>query len=188
MISSPKTIAGILFFVAATQFILALTIAETGYPGYSIANNYISDLGIGPSALVFNISVILLGLFTLTATYYLHKTFTVKLETILLVVAALATMGVGIFTENSEPFHDIFSVIVFSFGGLAVLASSRMLHRPLSIISIILGLLILITLPLYIGGFYAGLGSGGMERIIVYPLLIWMIGFSSFLMTTPKST
>jgi hypothetical protein len=28
---------------------------------------------------------------------------------------------------------------------------------------------------------YVGLGVGGMERMIVYPILIWMIGFGGFL-------
>jgi hypothetical membrane protein len=57
----PKgTASGALFFIAATQFVLCLIIAEALYPGYSVSNNYISDLGVGPSAIVFNASVFLL--------------------------------------------------------------------------------------------------------------------------------
>lgn len=57
MANSGQRIAGILFFVAVTQFILGLTMAEALYLGYSISENYVSDLGVGPSAIVFNSSV-----------------------------------------------------------------------------------------------------------------------------------
>ena len=54
MTYSKEKVAGMLFFVAATQFVLCLTISEALYPGYSIFGNYISDLGVGPSSIVFN--------------------------------------------------------------------------------------------------------------------------------------
>lgn len=41
-------VAGAFIFVAITQFILGVIVSEALYPGYSIANNYISDLGVGP--------------------------------------------------------------------------------------------------------------------------------------------
>jgi hypothetical membrane protein len=62
-------VAGTLFFIADTQFVLCLIIAEALYPGYSVSANYISDLGVGPSALVFNATVFLLGLLLLVGTY-----------------------------------------------------------------------------------------------------------------------
>jgi hypothetical membrane protein len=65
MAYSKEKVAGMLFFIAATQFVLGLTIAEALYPGYSVSDNYISDLGIGPSAVIFNSSVFLLGLLIL---------------------------------------------------------------------------------------------------------------------------
>jgi hypothetical protein len=30
-------------------------------------------------------------------------------------------------------------------------------------------------------GFYMGLGPGGMERMIVYPALVWLTAFNSYL-------
>jgi hypothetical protein len=29
--------------------------------------------------------------------------------------------------------------------------------------------------------FYLGLGLGGIERFVVYPLLLWMLGFGAYL-------
>ncbi len=61
-----------LFFIAVTQFVLGFTISEALYPGYSVSDNYISDLGIGPSSIIFNSSVFLLGLLLLIGTYFLR--------------------------------------------------------------------------------------------------------------------
>jgi hypothetical membrane protein len=57
---------------------------------------------------------------------------------------------------------------------------------PFNIIVILLGLMSLLAMILFIGNFYLGLGVGGMERMIVYPILIWMIGFGGFLAAFPE--
>jgi len=60
MAYSRERVAGMLFFAAVTQFVLGLSVAEALYPGYSLSDQYISDLGTGPSAIVFNSSVFIL--------------------------------------------------------------------------------------------------------------------------------
>jgi hypothetical membrane protein len=188
MIYSNGKVAGIFFFIAASQFIMGLIVAEALYPGYSISTNYISDLGVGPSSTVFNVSIFLLGLLSIIGTYYLQRAFNFKVVTILLTIAAVAAMGVGIFTENSEPMHMFASFFVFLFSGLSAISSCRLMKYPFNIIVILLGLMSLLALILFIGNIYFGLGVGGMERIIVYPTLIWMIGFGGFLITFPEKS
>lgn len=59
---SGKKVAGALLFIAASQFVFGLVVAEALYPGYSISLNYVSDLGVGPSSsMIFNTSVFLMG-------------------------------------------------------------------------------------------------------------------------------
>ncbi len=181
MIYSNGKVAGIFFFIAASQFILGLIVAEALYPGYSISANYISDLGVGPSSTIFNMSIFLVGLLSIIGTYFLHRTFHDWTITLLLTIAALAAMNVGIFTENSEPMHTIASVLVFFFGGLSAIVSYRLLKSPFSIIAITLGLISLSASIFFIGKFYLGIGVGGIERMIAYPILIWMIGVGGFL-------
>ncbi len=82
-------------------------------------------------------------------------------------------MGVGIFTEKSGPMHMFTSFFVFLFGGLSAIFSCRLMKHPFSIIGILLGLMSLLALILYIGNFYFGLGVGGMERMIVYQIMIF---------------
>lgn len=97
-------------------------------------------------------------------------------------------MGVGIFTENSEPMHTFASFFVFLFSGLSAIFSCRLMKYPFNIIVILLGSTSLLALILFIGNIYFGLGVGGMERMIVYPILIWMIGFGGFLIAYPEKS
>ncbi|NWG10397.1 DUF998 domain-containing protein [Candidatus Bathyarchaeota archaeon] len=193
---STKT-AGALFFIASTQFVLGLIAAEALYPGYSIADNYISDLGIGPSSMIFNSSVFLLGLLSIIGTYFLPRTINFRTLTILLVLMAIGTMGAGIITKTFTITHSAVSSIAFLFSGLSAIASFKVLKMPLSAISVILGLITLGALALFAGGLltsgaytsnetpvsdlFLGIGPGGMERMIVYPTLTWLAGFSGHL-------
>jgi hypothetical protein len=39
----------------------------------------------------------------------------------------------------------------------------------------------LVALILLISGTYLGLEKGGMERMVAYPVLLWAVGFSGYL-------
>ncbi len=199
MAYSREKVAGMLFFIAATQFGLGLIIAEALYPGYSVSDNYISDLGIGPSSIIFNSSVFLLGLLLLSGTYFLRHISNFKTVNMLLLLMAIGAMGVGVFTKDFRTAHGVVTSMAFFFGGLSAISSSKVLKKPLSLISIILGTMTLGALILFSSGmitsgsltsndaydsnFYMGLGPGGMEHMIVYPALMWLAGFSGHLVT-----
>jgi len=194
--SNGKT-AGILFFIASTQFILGLTVSEALYPSYSLSGNYISDLGVGPSSMIFNSSIFLLGLLSIIGAYFLPRNITFRALTILIALMAIGAMGAGVFTKNFAEIHGAVSSIAFMFGGLSAIVSFKVLRMPLSAMSVILGLMSLGALALFAGGlsangifasieaqdsvFFLGIGPGGMERMIVYPALIWLAGFSGHL-------
>jgi len=192
-------VAGVLLFVAVTQFVLCLTIAEALYPGYSVSDNYVSDLGTGPSAIVFNSSVFLLGLLLVIGTYFLRGISDLNMVNVLLFLMAIGAMGVGVFTQDFTVAHGAVASMAFFFSGLSALASAKVMNRPLSLIGTILGAVTLGALALFSIGiitsgsyiddiaydsvFYLGLGPGGMERMIVYPALMWIAGFSGYLAT-----
>ena len=179
-------VAGALFFIAASQFVIGMMLAEARYPGYSISARYISDLGVGPSAMIFNSSVFLMGLLILIGAYFVQRAFNLKLLTTLLILTAIGAMGVGVFTEDYHTTHIIVSLIAFLFGGLSSIASYRLLKRPFSIIAVILGLMTLGALGLYAAHVYLGLGVGGMERMIAYPVLMWGAGVGGYLLANPE--
>lgn len=190
---SDGKLAGALIFVASAQFIIALIVAEAFYPGYSVAQNYISDLGatcratcqiVQPTSTIFNSSVTLLGLLAIVASYFVQRGFRSRVFTFLVVMTGLGATGVGIFPETAGVIHQIVSLITFVFAGLSAIASYRVQKAPSSYFSILLGVMTLVALALYVSNVFLGLGPGGMERMIVYPALIWAVGFSASLMAS----
>jgi hypothetical membrane protein len=187
-----RKVAGALVFVGGSQFVVGMLVTEALYPGYSISQNYISDLGVGPSAMIFNSSVFLLGILVATSAYFVHRSLRNHLVTILLVLAGVGAMGVGVFPENSPAMHEIVSDIAFISGGLLPIATYRLMRKPFSYLSVVMGLLSLSAMVLlsaqYSFGlgeqYFLGLGPGGMERMIVYPVLLWEVAFGGHLMAS----
>jgi hypothetical membrane protein len=197
MVSPNGKTAGILFFIASTQVVLGLIVAEALYPSYSVSSNYISDLGVGPSSVIFNSSIFLLGFLSIIGAYFLPRTVDFTGLTVLLVLMAVGAMGAGIFTSAFTAIHGVMSSTAFVFGGVSAIVSFKVLKKPLSAMSVVLGLMALGAFVLFAGGlltsgaytsseaqnsdFFLGLGPGGMERMIVYPALIWLAGFGGHL-------
>lgn len=182
--------AGVAIFVGVAQFAFFLMIAEAYYPGYSISQNYISDLGatcnvtcrfIQPTSMIFNSSIIILGIVVLIASYLLRRGFGAVLLPALLAISGLGMIGVGIFTEAAGVLHVIFSFLTFLFIGMTAIAAYRFQKRPMSYFSVLVGIVTLLALFMFSNGIYLGLGPGGMERVIVYPVMLWAIGFGGHL-------
>jgi hypothetical membrane protein len=193
--------AGVAIFVGAVQFGIFLTLSETLYSahgsgGYSVSANYVSDLGancvssgacyIPPSALLYNSSVALLGVLVLVGALFLQRAFHYTPGTAMVVLTGIGAVGVGIFPETAGILHSIFSLVVFLFAGLNAILNSRLQRKPMMYFSIVLGLATLAALVLYVGGNYLGLGAGGMERMVVHPVLLWGVGFGGYLMATDE--
>jgi hypothetical membrane protein len=176
-----RKIAGLLFLVGASQFIVCMIMAEALYPNYSTANNFISDLGVGPSAILFNSSIIVFGLMVLGGSYCMWRVYRSKVLTILLLLAGIGATGVGIFTENAGSIHRVVSLIAFLFGGLSAIYAYKVEKFPLNYVSVVMGLAGLIALVLFVTENFLELGNGGMERMIAYPIVLWAIGFGGYL-------
>lgn len=189
-----KYVAGASLFTGAVQFVLGLLIAEFLYPGYSTSANYISDLGATcdtsciiyqQSAYIFNTSISLFGVSILLASYFIWCDSKNHLLFILFSITGIAIVGVGLFPKTTGIIHLIVSFITFFFGGLSAIATAKFIKDPFLYFSLVLGVISLTALTLFIFKIYLGLGPGGMERMIAYPLLLWVIGFGGNLMS-PK--
>jgi hypothetical membrane protein len=197
--------SGVAIFVGAVQFGVLLIVSETIYSAngtngfgyihgyaYSVFTNYVSDLGatcpssgacyIPPSALLFDSSIALLGLLILLGAYFLHRAFKWMPATVLIALTGVGALGVGLAPETTGIWHGIFSLMVFLFAGLSAIVTYRFQKRPMSYFSVLLGVMTLIALVLFVLDVYLGLGPGGMERMIIYPTLLWAIGFGGHLM------
>ena len=180
---TPRNAAGAFLFVGAAQFLVAMVVAEALYPGYSISGNWISDLGVGPTAALFNSSVSIFGILAVVGSYFLFRTSKDRLLPALLALSGLGAVGVGMFPETTGMPHIAAATLAFIFGALAAIAAYRVEGPPLSYFSVILGIFSLIAMVLMCTHSYLGIGFGGMERIVVYPILLWAVGFGGYLMS-----
>ena len=183
-----RKIAGTLLFLGGIQWFFVILIAEGLHPGYNSGVHYVSSLGVGATSHFYNPSVFLLGVTIITGAYLIQHALGHRLFFVLFTITGLATMGVGLFPENVRPMHGIVTPIALLFGGLSTIMSYKLQKPPLSYISVLLGAMSLAAGVLfnpYLGlpreslKTYLGLGKGTMERIIIYPILLWVISFGS---------
>ncbi len=189
-----RELAGIFIFVGAVQFIIGMVLAEIFYPGYNVSGNYISDLGATcngtciiyqPTAFIFNTSVIILGILILLGSYCIWQEFQNIIISIQIALSGLGAVGVGLFPETAGSLHLIVSFIAFFFAALSAIAASKLVKPPFTYFSMVLGIASLAALALFALKFYMGLGPGGLERMIAYPVLLWAVGFGGYLMSPP---
>ncbi|MBU0577332.1 DUF998 domain-containing protein [Patescibacteria group bacterium] len=171
-------LGGAILFIGAAQLLLCLIIAGSLYLDYSIANNYISDLGMAdsPVALLFNISIILFGLsviYTAVQCWQKQNQFAFTL-----LLTGLGFVGVGIFTGDFALAHVIFALILLIFGSMTMIASIVINKTLFGYFSVALGVFSFIATFLFLSNLTLGIGIGGMERLAFYSILIWMAGVS----------
>jgi len=203
--------AAIALIAGAIEFIVGMAITQIGYgatfdwgSSYSLSHNYISDLGAtqcgwfhtgslgsgnayacSPWHLVFNISIVVMGLLIILAVALLRTAFPARRSrTIglgLLAVAGVGAIGVGLFPENVNiTAHSLSALLAFLASGLSLVVLGFAMFRDtrwdgFRAYSILSGLVTIVALVLFISKVYVGLGVGGMERLIVAPVLLWAI-------------
>ena len=196
--------------------ILSITIAESLTPGYSVSKETISGLGspifsgtcndvpscvtpIQPASAIFVFARFLNGVLWLWSGSLLrgataHRRFARAISvvgvanilvggsylpfylggtTAMVVVAAGAVHVAGAFTT-------------FFLVPIAAISTYRFTRAPLRYISIVLGAFSLAANLLWLTGNYFGMGYGGMERMVAYPLYLWGIGFGASITGSPE--
>jgi hypothetical membrane protein len=190
-------ISGFFLLVGGIQWLLGILAEESWYDGYNSRIDYISDLGTGPTAGIYNLSVFLLGLFVVLGTFFLYKSSERKLLSSLLTISGIGAMGIGIFPTNLQPMHSVFTLLAILFGGFAAISSATYLTKPMSVISVVLGLMSFILAMVFIPYLglpfgstetFLGMAKGFMERWVINPILAWIIAFGGYLMGKMNAT
>jgi len=185
-----KGTAGFMLFAGSLTLLFGIMFAEFTYPGYSVSLNYISDLGahgVVPAAF-FNISIVIFGLCAVYAGFLLRSSLDRAIGT-LAIIAGLGATIVGIFNEGTiTEIHYTGAFMAFFFGGVAVLLSAkRVFKSPMSYVFWVLGgmsLLFLIVFGINMAlseKNYLGLGVGGVERLVAYPIIFWALALGAYL-------
>jgi hypothetical membrane protein len=193
--ASDLRLGGGLLFVAGATILMGIITAEALYPGtFSTGTNEISDLGgtrppnsviLQPSATIFDVSMMLIGVLVFAGSWFVQRAFGRRSVTIPLAVLGVAALGVGLFPGNTGTPHAIFAMVTFISGGIAAISTARLTRAPFRYLSFFLGAASLATLGMYMllgdGSPMALLGIGGVERWIVYPVVLWITAFGGYL-------
>jgi hypothetical membrane protein len=187
-------IAGVILITACVQFFLAVNLAETQFPGYSISANTLSDLAgtivpMEPSGTIFNVSIILFGILGLLAVYLILKSGGCRLFSSCMILASIGAIGAGLFPTYTGGVHVFFATMTFLFGAMALLFSYRLgINIPMVVASMVLGFTALFFLLSFFtwgtgsnNPLVAYLGVGGTERFIAYPMLLYLTALGGYL-------
>jgi hypothetical membrane protein len=192
---------GGIIWICAAQFFVAQVIAQSRWTTpFSLATNYISDLGnttcglypavtgsyvCSPLHTLMNISFSLQGVIILLGAVLARPVLAARgfgaLILLLLVVTALGMLGVGLFPEDvNNRAHVISAGTQFITGNAAMIvfgiaANGVRRWRVFAFTSIALGVTGLSATALFAQGYGLGLGVGGLERVAAYTLPVWLI-------------
>jgi hypothetical membrane protein len=198
---SRSVTAGGIIWICAAQFFVAQVIAQSQWTTpFSLATNYISDLGnttcglypavtglyvCSPWHTLMNISFSLQGVIILLGAVLARPVMAARglgaLVFPLLVVTALGMLGVGLFPEDvNNRAHVASAGTQFITGNVAMIvfgitASSVKLGRAFAVISVAFGVTGLLATAIFSQGYGLGLGIGGLERVAAYTLPVWLI-------------
>jgi hypothetical membrane protein len=190
-IRASLTKSGILLFLAGFLIFMGIITGEIFYPlKFNTRDNYISELAAAlppntivpePSASIFNITMIVTGIMIIIAAYYVQAIFKKFLTTIPLILFGIGILGVGVFPGNIAPWHGIFALVIFLFGGIGAITSFKIVNSPLRYIFFCYGIVALVFL--FLSKFFIpSLGVGGAERWLFYPLVFWITGLGAYLL------
>ena len=193
-------LSGTLLLVAGAAILMGIITAEALYPAaYSTHRNTVSHLAAmddiivrQPSAAIFNWTMIIAGLLVIVAAYYLYRALQRKAIPIPAALLGIGMVGVGIFPADHGNTHTLFANLAFAAGSIAAILSWKVLSGPLRYLCLLLGSTALVSMVLASDLFInwapvARLGEGGIERWIVYPVVLWMVSFGAYLASRPAA-
>jgi hypothetical membrane protein len=195
--SRNSKIAGLLLSLAGAAILLGFITAEALYPGvYTTHTNTVSHLGaseppnsvvLQPSAAIFDITMLVTGAMILAGAWFAYRALGRKRVLIPTALLGLGCLGVGVFPLTHPALHTLFATTAFLAGSIATVLSARLTAAPFRYLWMVLGTVALVATVLGFDAFrswwpMAELGEGGLERWIVYPVVLWLVAFGSYLM------
>jgi len=194
--SRDATLAGLLLSLAGVVILLGFITAEALHPGvYTTHTNTVSHLAaseppasvvLQPSAAIFNLTMGVTGTMILAGAWFAARALGRRAVLVPTALLGLGCVGVGVFPLTHPDPQTLFALIAFLAGGVAMIVSSRVAAAPFRQLWALLGAVALAATA--VGVLFlewapvAALGEGGIERWIVYPIVLWLVAFGSYLL------
>lgn len=189
------SLAGIAFIVLAAGFMTVIMLAAAMVPGYDFAGGAISDLGVAAgTALLFNAALVAVGVLNVAGGYLFYRIHGARWIMAVFALAGLGAVGAGLFPLDTGGLHGLFALVAFLCFNVEALASATRVRGPMRVISAVagvVGLAFVVLMAIGDGGNAAAfgpIGHGGTERMIVYPVMLWLVAFGGSLLPTRVET
>jgi hypothetical membrane protein len=185
-----ERLAGLMLFASAAQFMTVIMLGASIAPAYDYAGGAISDLGaIGETALLFNLSLVAVGVLNVAAGSLLYRYGSHRRSLLaIFALAGIGAIGAGLVPLGTSGLHGVFAIVAFLAFNLEAVGTGVVLRGPMRVVSVLAGIVGFVFVGLMIVGdagnaaAFGPIGHGGTERMIVYPVMIWMLAFGGWLM------
>jgi hypothetical membrane protein len=181
--------AGLTLFALAAAFLLVTMLAASIAPAYDFHAAAISDLGvIVETAALFNVLLIAIGLLDIVGGYLLYRWHRRAGLLAVYAIAGIGAMGAGIFPLDTGGLHSIFALVAFLFFNIQAIGTAMLLRGPIRILGLVAGAIGLVYAVLMVIGdsgnpaVFGPIGHGGSERMIAYPVMLWLLALGGYLM------
>lgn len=190
--------AGFILLIGSIQWLMAITLAESVYPGYSFRSFIGSMIPVTlseyltisiSSSLPMNVSTVLLGLTILLSAVFIHYSYRFIAFTLLFAASGAALIGAGAYGDVDRVMFSQFLTIWLVTGSLSMIATFIMVKRPFKYLSLVLGLFSLLVFLFDYGkgskSPFCFLGTGAGEIFLFVPVIIWLIAFAGYIIGDP---
>jgi hypothetical membrane protein len=189
VVDGAQALTGVVLFILAAQFMTVIMLAASIAPGYDMSGAAISDLGvISQTALLFNASLIGVGALNIVGGYLYFRSHRRRWVMGLFALAGVGAIGAGALPLDQSGLHGIFALVAFLFFNLEAIAVGTLVKGPMRWLSVAAGSIGLVFVVIMVIGdsgttaAFGPIGHGGAERMIVYPVMLWMVAFGGYLM------
>ena len=153
-------------------FLVTSTISIIFYPNYDFINQYFSELGIGPTSIIFNFGIMITSIFLLIYFYLLFKKKENSKIFYLGLISSIGLFGVGLFPMNIIFWHFL-SAATFFFTSLIIIGikitqnkdNTKLLFFGLMMALVIFNYLLIFRIPFF-------------QKLSVYAIIIYYIIYS----------
>ncbi len=182
--------AGALFLTLGALFLTGIMLAASIAPAYDYHGGAISDLGvIEATALLFNSLLIAIGALNIAGGFLFYRRHRRAWLMAVYVAGGIGAIGAGLMPLDTGDLHSLFALLGFLFFNIEAIGSATVVAGPMKVASLLAGALGLVyTVIMAIGdsgnsAVFGPIGHGGSERIIVYPVMLWLLAFGGYLMS-----
>ncbi len=175
---SNKTAAGYMVLLSVAALLVLVMASQLNYVGYSFQHNFISDLGVGSTAGIFNAGAFASGAMLCVAALLARRSKAGMASSVGMVIAGIGLAGVGLYPETTGMAHALFAAMAFGMSIVLEIAFYKVYRGTLSYYSLISGLVGAAALVAMVGMasmpvLITLVGEGGLEEALFYIDMAW---------------